>query len=64
MVSAEARVKLRSGEDEHAIVAGLCVDLIPGLHTIPISSRAFCGASLVFLHPWEMLAHLNMRQWR
>ena len=64
MVSAEARVKLRSGHDEHGTVADLCVDLTLCLHTILISSRAVAGASLVFLHPGETLAHLNMPQWR
>ncbi len=64
MVPAEARVKLRSGHDEHAIVARPYVDLIPSLYTILISSRAFAGASLVLLQTGETLAHLNMPQWR
>jgi hypothetical protein len=64
MVSSESRVYLRSGHDEHSIVTDLCVDLALCLYTILISSRAVAGASLVFLHPWETLAHPNMPQWR
>ena len=64
MVSAESRVKLHSGHDEHGIVADLCVDLVLCLHTILISSRAVPALLWFSFTRWETLAHLNMPQWR